>query len=140
MRGLQSCAIDRFVGKNYVDSDAGSERGNTFLAGRLNRPVGEVQSECIIVLINVYKYIHHGQRCATPLFGRSRLSSHSRGCAFRKQVSLYERIEVTIEHPIGIADLQLRSMVLDHAIGMQHVRADLVAEGYITFGLLELLG
>src|SRR4051794_34136614 len=55
------------------------------------------------------------------------------------QVRLDESVEITIEHPVDVADLLLGSMVLDHLIGMQHVAADLAAEGNVLFDAADLL-
>src|SRR5664279_2294667 len=41
------------------------------------------------------------------------------------QVSLHERPQVSVNHTIDIADLKFCTMVLDHPIRLQDVRADL---------------
>ena len=57
----------------------------------------------------------------------------------RFQIAANERIEVTVEHPVHIADLHTRAQVLGHAIGLQDVAADLRTEVDLEFGVFELL-
>ena len=44
------------------------------------------------------------------------------------QLRLDEPVDVTVEHPLRVADLLVGPMVLDHLIGREHVRADLRSE------------
>src|SRR5439155_18650624 len=39
-----------------------------------------------------------------------------------------ERIEVAVEHPLDVADLDLRSMIVYQSVGVKDVRADLASE------------
>src|SRR5512138_438058 len=45
-----------------------------------------------------------------------------------QKVRLDERIEIAVEHPIDVANLHLRAVILDHLIRLQHVAANLAAE------------
>src|SRR5919198_733820 len=44
----------------------------------------------------------------------------------------HELIEVPVEHSLDVARLDARPVVLDHLVGLQHVRADLVPEGDVA--------
>src|SRR3954447_25046080 len=42
------------------------------------------------------------------------------------ELSLHDRIEVAVEHRARVGRLVPRAQVLDHLVGLQHVRANLV--------------
>jgi hypothetical protein len=48
------------------------------------------------------------------------------------------RLQIPFEHAVHIADRQLGAVVLDHAVGRQHVAADLAAEVDVELGILGL--
>src|SRR5215208_1137907 len=48
--------------------------------------------------------------------------------AAREQVSLDEVVDVAVEHGVHVAALDLGAGILDHAVGREHVVADLRAE------------
>ena len=50
----------------------------------------------------------------------------------------HEVVEVAVEHRLRVRGLDSRAQVFDHLIGLQHIRADLVAPTDI--GLLLVLG
>src|SRR5713101_7503179 len=57
------------------------------------------------------------------------------------QIGLDESVDVAIENPIDVPDLLLRAVVFDELVGLQHVAANLAAEGDLflrTADLLEL--
>jgi hypothetical protein len=56
------------------------------------------------------------------------------------QVRPDERIDVPVQHPIDVADLKLRPVVFDHAVGLHNVGANLAAERNLELGLVELIG
>src|SRR5919201_6240094 len=45
------------------------------------------------------------------------------------QLGRDERVQVAVEHGLDVSCLDTGAMVLDHLVGVQHVGADLVAEG-----------
>src|SRR5450759_2390036 len=49
------------------------------------------------------------------------------GAALPADPGLDETVDVTVEHGAGVADLVLGAQVLDHLVGVQDVRAHLVA-------------
>src|SRR6266498_1225505 len=53
---------------------------------------------------------------------RTRLDNLS--CCLRQEVLVDERIEIAVEHALGISDLEARTLVLDLLIRMQNVVAD----------------
>ena len=55
------------------------------------------------------------------------------------QIALDERVDVTVEHAIDVADLLLRAVILDEPIRMQHVAANLVAERDVFLDAADLL-
>ena len=46
----------------------------------------------------------------------------------RHQVGVHEAVEVAVEHAVGVADLEVGAVVLDHRVRVQDVGADLRAE------------
>ena len=46
----------------------------------------------------------------------------------RQQIGANERLQIAVEHAIHVADFHLGAVVFDHAIGLQHVRANLRSE------------
>src|SRR5689334_10529069 len=52
-----------------------------------------------------------------------------RAARFLHQIRLDEPVDVAVEHTIHVADLLLGPMVLHELVRMQHVAADLAAEG-----------
>src|SRR5438128_9817384 len=56
--------------------------------------------------------------------------------AGQQQISLNEFIDVAVENAIRVADFQPGAVILDHAVGMEHIRADLTPPGDIFFGLV----
>src|SRR5712671_4001310 len=52
-----------------------------------------------------------------------------RAARLSHQIRLDEEIDVAVQHAVDIADLLLRAMVLDHLVRVQHVTANLAAEG-----------
>src|SRR5262245_12895074 len=55
------------------------------------------------------------------------------------QEGLDERVDVAVEDAVDIADLLFRPMILDQLVWMQHVAANLVAEGDVFFRTADLL-
>ena len=53
------------------------------------------------------------------------------------QVRLDELVELAVHHPLDIGDLELRAVVVDHRVGLEDVRSDLVAAGVVGLGGLE---
>src|SRR5271157_2920705 len=60
--------------------------------------------------------------------------------ALGHQVRPDEGINVAIEDAVHIANAEFRAVVLDQAIGLHDVRADLAAEGNIQLGFVEAVG
>src|ERR1035437_7697532 len=57
------------------------------------------------------------------------------------QIGFDERVEIAVEHAADVADLLLRPMILHHLVRVQHVAADLAAEGdalLLAADLIEL--
>src|SRR6266478_6686322 len=54
------------------------------------------------------------------------------------QISLHQRPQIAIQHAIHVADLQLRAVILNHAVRLQHIRPDLRTEIDIQFRILDL--
>ena len=48
-----------------------------------------------------------------------------RGAGPPEELGPHERVEPSVEHPLDVADLGVGAVVLDHRVGVQHVRADL---------------
>src|SRR5262249_17352925 len=48
-----------------------------------------------------------------------------------EQVRAHEPVEVPVEHPLDVAHLIPRAVILDHRVWVQHVGADLRAEVYV---------
>ena len=57
----------------------------------------------------------------------------------QQQASLDELIKVAVQDPVHITNLKLRPVVFDHLIRVQHVAADLAAEGDVLFLAAQLL-
>src|SRR6266508_217454 len=90
------------------------------------------------------RYIPLPATCFNEKLGRSELilvrrCSGTEGAArLLHQVGLDEAVEIAVEHAVHVADLELRAVVLDHLIGLQHVASDLVAEGDVALLPAEL--
>ena len=48
---------------------------------------------------------------------------------FPQEIGLDERIHIAIQHRIHITDLEIRPMILDQAVGLEDIGADLAAPG-----------
>src|SRR5208283_1151765 len=57
-----------------------------------------------------------------------------------KQISANERINVAVEHAVDIANAKLGAMVLNQAIGLHDVGANLAAKGNFQLGFVQLVG
>src|SRR5579862_4824310 len=55
------------------------------------------------------------------------------------QERVHEAVDVAIEYAIDVADGEPAAQILHHAIGREHVAADLAAEIDIELGVFELL-
>src|SRR5262245_12191217 len=55
------------------------------------------------------------------------------------QVGLDEAVDVAVEHAVDVANLFLRSLILDESIRREHVAADLTAEGDLLLGAANLI-
>src|ERR687894_871073 len=62
-----------------------------------------------------------------PRTSRSGRRSRGVGADAPAQVTLDERVEVTVEDRVWIARFDRRAQVLDHGVGLEHVGANLVA-------------
>src|SRR5580765_2408169 len=56
-----------------------------------------------------------------------------------QQIRSDERLQITVEHTIDVADFSLRPVILDHAVRLEHVRADLRSEFDVELGVFNLL-
>src|SRR5207244_3171100 len=61
-----------------------------------------------------------------------------RSARFLHQIRLDERIEVAVEHAVGVADLLLGPVILHHAVRRQHVAPNLVAERDVLLDAADL--
>src|SRR4029453_12094317 len=66
---------------------------------------------------------------------RGRGLLRARRCAGLEQVGLNKLIDVAIENGVGIAHLDAGAVIFNHAIGMEHIGADLAAPRDIFLGL-----
>src|SRR5438270_1596908 len=60
--------------------------------------------------------------------------------AARQQIGANERLQITIEHAIHIADFGFRAVILDHPVGLENIGANLRSEFYVELGIFNLLG
>src|SRR5277367_4416719 len=58
---------------------------------------------------------------------------------FGHQVGADERVNVTVHDAVHVSGAELGAMVLDHAVGLHDVGANLAAEGNVQLGLVELV-
>src|SRR5215472_18430481 len=56
------------------------------------------------------------------------------------QVGANEGIQIAVEHAVYVADFKLRAVILDHLVGLHHVRADLAAKRNVSLGFVQLVG
>src|SRR5882672_9224786 len=56
------------------------------------------------------------------------------------QISLHKRPQISIQHAIHVAYFQLGAVILDQAIGLHNVRADLRSKTNVELGILDLPG
>src|ERR1019366_235350 len=56
------------------------------------------------------------------------------------QIRPDQLVQIPVEHAIDIANLDSRPQVFHHAIGLQHVRADLRPEVNVEFGIFDAFG
>src|SRR5580704_6419011 len=56
----------------------------------------------------------------------------------RQQIGANERLQVAVEHAIHVANFRLRSMILDHAIRLQHVGTNLRSEFDVELRVFNL--
>src|SRR5260370_2668745 len=68
-----------------------------------------------------------------------RLAAWSVLAAHTEKVCADEWVQISVEHRFGVAALHAGAHVLDHAIGRQHVVADLRAERVVGFARLDLV-
>src|ERR1051325_1970259 len=73
---------------------------------------------------------------------RSSVPRGRRRCLFSPrpltEVCVDERLDVAVEHGVRVPHLRPRAVILHHAIGMEDVRPDLVAEAELLLPLGEL--
>src|SRR5215469_11689052 len=73
---------------------------------------------------------------------RLRMTKRSKSLFFpaaRQQIRSDEGLQVSIEDTIDIAHFGFRAVVFDHAIGLQHVRANLRSEFNVEFRVFNFL-
>src|ERR1051325_7288466 len=63
-----------------------------------------------------------------PLVFIGRRRSAEGAAGYLQQIRLDERIQITVEHAMNVADLHLGAVIFDHLIRLQHVAANLAAE------------
>src|SRR6266481_125913 len=54
------------------------------------------------------------------------------------QICLHERPQIAIQHAIHVADLQFRTVILDHPVRLQNILPDLRTEINVQFRILNL--
>src|SRR5215813_2438611 len=77
------------------------------------------------------------RRTLEPALILARTGLPQRAPGPRHEGGLDEGFEVPVHHPVDVPDLELRPVVLHHAVGVHHVRADLAAEGDVLLGRLH---
>jgi hypothetical protein len=58
---------------------------------------------------------------------------------FGHEVGTDEGIEVAVEDAVHVADIEFCAVILNEAVGLHHIGADLAAEGNVEFGFVELI-
>ena len=54
-----------------------------------------------------------------------------------QKIGLDEIVDVAVQNPGDVAGLDIRPMILDHFVGVQHIRSDLTPPGNILLGLVD---
>ena len=74
-----------------------------------------------------------------PYSSSAGAGSTERAARLLHQVGLDERVEVAVEDAVDVAHFHLGAVVLDHLVRLQHVAADLAAEGDVLLLAADLV-
>lgn len=83
--------------------------------------------------------VYVSARAFSPTAGKARGSSRPHPVGLRchlLQVGLDEAVDIAVEHGVRVPHFNTRPVVLDHAIRMQHVGANLAAEGDVALAFV----